>query len=36
MKPVVMTVATGAFESAHRLLEDFFAEVDRVIEEAPL
>ena len=23
-----------AFESAHRLLEDFFAEVDRVIKEA--
>jgi hypothetical protein len=22
------------FESAHRLLEDFFAEVDRVIKEA--
>lgn len=25
-----------AFESAHRLLEDFFAEVDRVIKEAQL
>jgi hypothetical protein len=23
-----------AFESAHRLLEDFFAELDRVIKEA--
>jgi len=23
-----------AFETAHRLLEDFFAEVDRVIKEA--
>ena len=23
-----------AFESAHRLLEDFFSEVDRVIKEA--
>jgi hypothetical protein len=23
-----------AFESAHRLLDDFFAEVDRVIKEA--
>ena len=26
--------APYAFESAHRLLEDFFAEVDRVIKEA--